>query len=109
MSERFEAHIGQHLDCPPCFAIKLASIQIQTPAAGDRRQSEKERDRDMREYKTLRNQGYQPKHIFGSSEVAAQAGSVFEVENHVVMAPEIRKEMTARMEQAKHDAGVANA
>ena len=104
--ETFEAHVGQHMNCPPCFAIKLASVQLQSPAAGDRRRSEKERNRDMAEYPILRRQGYQPKQIFGCAEVAAQAGTEFEVENHVVMAPEIRKEMTARMAEAKMDAGV---
>ena len=76
-------------------------MQFQTPKAGDRRHSEKERERDMREYKTLRNQGYQPRNIFGSAEVAAQAGSVFEVEHSVVMAPEIRKEMNSVLEHGK--------
>ena len=53
----------------------------------------------MREYQTLRRQGYQPRNIFGSAEVAAQAGSTFEVEHHVVMAPDIRKEMNAMIEE----------
>ena len=102
----FEQHTGQHQGCQVCFAIKLSTIQLQGPASGERRRSEKERNRDMAEYPILRRQGYQPKQIFGCAEVAAQAGTEFEVENHVVMAPEIRKEMTARMAEAKMDAGV---
>lgn len=69
--------------------------------AAERRNTDKTRDRDMWAYKQLRTQGVQPKHVFGSAEVAAQADSKFEVENHVVMAPEIRKEMEARMSEAK--------
>ena len=41
----------------------------------------------------------QPRNIFGSAEVAAQAGSTFEIEHHVVMAPGIRKEMNAMIEE----------
>ena len=106
MNTDTEPHDGRHLNCPPCFAVKLASVQLQGPASGDRRKVEKSRNRDMSEYPILRRQGYQPRNVFGCAEVAAQAGTVFEVENHVVMAPEIRKEMTARMAEAKMDAGV---
>ena len=95
----YEEHTGQHTGCGPCFAIKCRSMNFQGPGAGDRRRSEKERSRDMREYQTLRRQGYQPRNIFGSAEVAAQAGSTFEVEHHVVMAPGIRKEMNAMIEE----------
>lgn len=100
-----EVHDGRHVGCAPCFAIKVRSIQFQGMGAADRRQSESERSRDMDEYKRLRRQGYQPQHVFGSAELAAQAGSTFEVEHSVVMAPSIRKEMEARMEDAK---GVAS-
>ena len=51
----------------------------------------------MSEYPILRRQGYQPRNVFGCAEVAAQAGSVFEVENSVVMAPSIRKEMNQKL------------
>ena len=101
MNTETTAHNGQHTDCQPCFSLKLATMQFQTPAAGDRRHSEKSRERDMMEYKTLRRQGYQPRNIFGSAEVAAQAGSVFEVEHSVVMSAGIRKEMNARLEEGK--------
>ena len=96
-----EAHVGQHQDCPICFSIKCRSMNFQGPGAGDRRRSEKERTRDMNEYRTLRRQGYQPRNIFGSAEVAAQAGSTFEIENHVVMAPNIRAEMNERLAEGK--------
>ena len=95
----YEEHTGQHQNCPTCFSIKCRTMNFQGPGAGDRRRSEKERSRDMREYQTLRRQGYQPRNIFGSAEVAAQAGSTFEVEHHVVMAPGIRKEMNAMIEE----------
>jgi hypothetical protein len=101
----YSPHDGSHTECPRCFQIKLASIQMQGPAAGARRQSEKERERDMREYKTMRNQGYQPKNIFGSAEVAAQAGSQWEVEHAVVMAPDIRKEMLAKIKAGNEITG----
>ena len=93
----FEAHQGQHQDCPPCFAIKLQSLSFQGPGAGERRQSEASRSRDMDDYQSLRRQGYQPAHVFGTHEVMMQAGSQFEVEHNMVMAPAIRKEMEARM------------
>jgi hypothetical protein len=60
----------------------------------------------MEEYKKLRHQGYQPKNVFGSAEIAAQANSQFEVEHSVVMAPSIRKEMESRMADAKEMLGV---
>jgi ribosomal protein L25 (general stress protein Ctc) len=69
--------------------------------AGGRRESEKSRSRDMDEYKNLRRAGYQPKNVFGSAEIAAQASTKFELEHSVVMKPSIRKEMESRMEDAK--------
>ena len=99
MSVINEDHTGQHQSCDACFKIKLRSIQFQGMEAGQRRFSERERTKDMDAYKTLRRQGYQPNHVFGSAEVAAQAGSKFEVEHSVVMAPTIRKEMDAHMSE----------
>jgi phosphohistidine swiveling domain-containing protein len=55
----------------------------------------------MDAYQKLRRQGYQPKNVFGSAEIAAQAETKFELEHSVVMAPSIRKEMETRMEDAK--------
>lgn len=101
MTIDYEPHDGSHQNCPPCFQLKLRTLQFQGPEAGGRRRSEYQRSRDMDAYKNLRMQGLQPKHVFGSAEVAAQAESKFEVEHHVVMAPQIRKEMESRMEDAK--------
>lgn len=101
MSVENEPHDGRHFDCDPCFKVKLASIQFQGIDAGQRRFTDKTRSNDMDAYKSLRRQGYQPNHVFGSAEVAAQAESKFEVEHSVVMAPSIRKEMAARVDEAK--------
>jgi hypothetical protein len=106
MSELYEAHDGRHQDCGPCFAIKLRTVQFQGMEAGQHRFTDKERDRDLREYKKLRQQGYQPRNVFGSAELAAQAHSSFEVEHKVVMAPNIRKEMESQMNAAKEMLGV---
>jgi len=95
-----EQHNGQHQGCPECFRIKLGTLQFQGMGAGDRRQTDASRSKDMDSYKVLRRQGYQPKHVFGSAEVAAQANSKFEVEHSVIMAPGIRKEMESRMQEA---------
>lgn len=95
-----EQHNGQHQGCAECFRIKLSTLQFQGPAAGERRQTDASRSKDMDAYKGLRRQGYQPKHVFGSHEVAVQANSKFEVEHSVIMAPGIRKEMEARMQEA---------
>lgn len=92
-----ETHEGQHQGCPECFRIKLQSIQFQGIDAGERRHNESTRSKDMDAYKSLRRQGYQPKNVFGSSEIAAQAETKFELEHSVVMAPKIRKEMESRM------------
>ena len=97
----FEAHEGQHQNCRECFAIKIRSIQFQGMEAGQHRFTDKERSRDMDAYKTMRRQGIQPKNIFGSAEVAAQASSTFEAEHSVVMASSIRKEMEARRADMK--------
>ena len=96
-----ETHEGQHTGCAECFRIKVSTVQFTGAGAGQRRHDEKTRDRDMWSYKSLRRQGYQPKHVFGSSEIAARAESKFELENSVVMAPSIRKEMESRMADAK--------
>ena len=101
MSNTYESHVGQHIDCPPCFAIKLRSVQFTGIDAGQHRFTDRERTRDMESYKSLREQGYQPKNVFGSAELAAQAHSKFEIEHRVVMAPSIRKEMESQMSAAK--------
>lgn len=93
----YEPHDGRHTDCPPCFQVKLRSINIQGPGAGDRRQTEHSRSMDMDAYQSARRQGLQPQHVFGSHEVMAQAGSKFEAEHHMIMAPAVRKEMEASM------------
>ena len=101
-----ETHDGQHTGCQACFRIKCATIQFTGRGAGQNRHDEKTRTRDMIEYKNLRHQGYQPKNVFGSAEIAAQASSQFEVEHSVVMSPSIRKEMESRMADAKEMLGV---
>jgi len=99
MSE--EVHEGQHYDCDPCFKIKLGTIQFQGIDAGERRHTDSTRAKDMEAYPLLRRQGYQPKNVFGSAEISAKANSKFELENSVVVAPSIRKEMEARIAEAK--------
>lgn len=100
MSEN-ESHDGSHRGCAECFRIKCATVQFSGRGADQNRFTERERTRDMIEYKNLRNQGYQPKNVFGSAEIAAQASSQFEVEHSVVMPPSIRKEMESQMAAAK--------
>lgn len=101
----FEPHDGRHSGCQPCFAEKCRTLQFQGIGAGQRRHDEKTRSRDMDEYRRLRRQGFQPKNVFGSAEIAAQANSKFELEHSVVMNPGIRKEMESRMEAAKEITG----
>ena len=101
MSELYEAHQGQHSGCAPCFAIKIRTVQFQGIDAGQHRFTDKERTRDMDEYKKLRGQGYQPKNVFGSAEIAAMAGNKFELEHSVVMQPSLRKELDSRIEATK--------
>lgn len=96
-ADRFEPHDGRHLQCAPCFQIKLSSIQFQGIGAGERRQSERSRTLDMEEYQKARRAGLQPKHVFGTHEVMAQAGSTFEIEHGVIMSSDVRKEMNARL------------
>lgn len=97
----YEPHDGQHTGCPQCFAIKLRSIQFQGMGASDRRSDTKTRDEDMWAYKRLRRSGVQPQHVFGSSEIEKRADSQFEVEHHMVMSPEVRKEFDSRIADAK--------
>ena len=101
MSVELETHEGQHQACAECFRIKLSSLQFQGMGAADRRQTDASRAKDMDAYAKLRRQGLQPKHVYGSAEIAAQASTPFELEHSVVMAPSIRKEMESRMAQAK--------
>ena len=97
----FESHTGQHLDCGPCFAIKVRSVSFTGAGADQRRHDDKTRSRDMDSYQSLRRQGYQPKNVFGSAEIEATASTPFELEHSVVMSPSIRKEMDSRIEQTK--------
>jgi len=97
----YEPHDGRHLNCDPCFKIKLRSVQFQGIEAGQHRFTDKERARSMDAYQRLRRQGLQPRNVFGSAEVEAQASSKFEVEHSVIMPPSIRKEMESRMEEAQ--------
>jgi hypothetical protein len=97
----FEPHDGRHLNCDPCFKIKLRSVQFQGIEAGQHRFTDKERARSMDAYQRLRRQGLQPRNVFGSAEVEAQANSKFEVEHSVIMPPGIRKEMESRMAEAQ--------
>jgi hypothetical protein len=99
--ELYEPHDGRHLNCDPCFVVKMKSVQLQGIEAGQHRFTEKERGRSMDAYKRLRNQGLQPRNVFGSAEIEAQASSKFEVEHSVIMAPGIRKEMESRMTEAQ--------
>lgn len=101
MSETYESHDGSHSGCATCFRIKCSSIQFQGIDAGQHRFTDRERGRDLESYAKLRRQGYQPKNVFGSSEIAAMADTKFELEHSVVMKPSIRKEMEARIEQTK--------
>ena len=101
MSVELETHEGQHQACAECFRIKLSSLQFQGMGAADRRHTDASQAKDMDAYPLLRRQGYQPKHVFGSAEIAAQASTPFELEHSVVMKPSIRKEMESRMAQAK--------
>ena len=97
----FESHTGQHLDCGPCFAIKVRSVSFTGAGADQRRHDDKTRSRDLESYQKLRRQGYQPKNVFGSTEIAAQANTKWELEHSVVMPANIRKEMDSRIEQTK--------
>ena len=104
MSEA-DVHEGQHTGCGPCFQIKIQSIQFQGVGASERRQTGHSRDLDMDAYKAMRRQGVQPKNVFGSHEIAEKAGSTFEAEHGVIMAPNIRKEMESRMAATKEILG----
>jgi ribosomal protein L25 (general stress protein Ctc) len=80
---------------------RLKTLQFQGPDAGQHRFTERERDRDMHAYRDLRHAGYQPKNVFGSAEIAAQASTTYELEHSVVMKPAIRKEMESKMAQTQ--------
>jgi hypothetical protein len=97
----FERHEGQHSGCGICFPLKLASLQWQSGGAGQRRHDDKTRSRDLESYQKLRRQGYQPKNVFGSTEIATQANTKWELEHSVVMPANISKEMDSRIEQTK--------
>lgn len=93
-----EEHTGQHQECPPCYRIKLANIQIQGIDAGQRRFTDRERARDMTAYQTMRRQGIQPAHVYGSAEIQAQATTAWEVEHATIMSNPVRKEFLPHLE-----------
>lgn len=89
---------------PPCqtdFRCKLLSLQWQGPGAQHRRDKDSSLSRDLSAYREMRRQGLKPAHVFGSAQVQATAGSKFEVEHHMTMSPEVRKEFVPRIADAE--------
>jgi hypothetical protein len=69
-----------------CFACKITGVGFGAAAMPTRKpqvirtdQRQKQWDRDMPEYKALREQGYQPKNIDGCDELAAKAQGGYEI------------------------------
>lgn len=66
-----EIHDGSHTDCPPCFAIKLKSIQF--AGASERAIDVRKRDRqwstDGEAYWRLKKDGIQPNNVDGSAKL----------------------------------------
>lgn len=91
-------HWGQHE--PSCFGCKLLTVQFEGIEAQTHRDKDSSLDKDLVAYKSLRQQGVQPKHVFGSAEVQAQAQTKFEVEHHMVMSDSVRKEFIPRLTDA---------
>jgi len=60
-----ETHEGQHMDCDPCFKIKLGTIQFSgyTPQQQDWRQRDRDFARDAESYRRLRKDGVQPRGV----------------------------------------------
>src|ERR1700723_2799926 len=92
-------HDGTFADT--CFGCRLKTLQFQGMAAQARRDKDSSLDKDLGAYKSMRAQGVQPKHVFGSYEVQQQAGTKFEAENQTIMSPELRKEFASRLPNAK--------
>lgn len=65
---------------PGCFGCKLETLQF---ATGPTPQSLSERtlERDLSAYKSLRQQGIQPRKIGGSADLASTAKTVFDIES----------------------------
>lgn len=83
------------------FREKLLGIQFQGLEAQARRDKDTSLDMDLHAYKSLRDQGVQPAHVFGSAEIAAGASTKFEAEHHLVMSRDVRKEFLPRIADAK--------
>lgn len=100
--EHEERHDGQHQNCAPCYKVKLKTVRLEGPAAGDRRSLDNSRDKDMNAYKRMREHGIQPKNIGGSAEIEAQASTQWEVEHKMILSDPVRKQFASRIEDAKY-------
>lgn len=62
-------HWGQHTDCPPCFKIKLATVQFTSckPRAFEIRKRDKAFEKDAAAYNRLKKEGIQPRGVDKSS------------------------------------------
>lgn len=94
-------HVHDGTFADTCFGCKLKTIQVQGSGAQHRRDKDSSLSRDLSAYKAMRQQGLKPAHVFGSAQVQATAGSKFEVEHHVTLSPEVRKEFVPRIADAE--------
>jgi hypothetical protein len=78
----------------------VATLNFQGIEAQAHRDKDTSLSKDLTAYKAMRDQGLQPKHVFGSAEIQAQAQTKFEAEHHMVMSPEVRKEFVPHLQGA---------
>ena len=82
-----DTHDGRHTDCPPCFAIKVKTVQFAASAMPSRNIGavkgnalDKQRERDLPAYKRLVDSGVQPPTTYGAADLEAGASTKIEVE-----------------------------
>lgn len=69
-----------------CFGCKAATVKFNDAGAlAAMNAKEKTLTDDLREYKALRQQGYQPEHLRGSAELARKARNRHEIEHASLM------------------------
>lgn len=102
-----EPAVDGSVRCQPCFKAHLRGIQVAPSATPSRNvqvvrmtEREKQWEKDMPAYRSLRDQGYQPKTIDGAADLASRASTGVEIERGAI----VGKEMGERIERATVEA-----
>ena len=107
-------HNGQHYDCPPCFAIKVRTVQFgastmpfRRPEAVRLTRDEKNLTRNLEAYKALRLSGVQPASTANAGDLA-NCDTKFEIESGNIVGAKMGKKIEGILDELPKGAQVRN-